>query len=703
MAFIQGARLASAACIAVLLHIVQAQHNNGFDHRAHSVPGVDQTVYDLDDDGFETVYLDGVGSHSHYFVAGPPAVSGVIEKFTWVIMATGEVFCETMQCEAVFPVGETEVELTVVDNTGDVAIDTLVVTVLPRSAVIEVPRIDSVSPDQGQAAGANTVTISGAYLYRDSRVFFGPNEAYDIEHIDRNTMTCKAPGGTGTVTVTVESAMGTSNGVEYTYQDGLGSVPIRFVKDTWKNPDWTEYIVEEITCITLGRDHRYYMGSLTGYVTIAQVDVALIVQTSCTGAYMGHERSIGGIAYNPADPIDRVLVTTNTHFHVSNGERWDNAKIEAVRAGADGCPIRGETIISGLVVSNHDHGTNAIAFLPDGRMLITIGSFSNAGASTEGDGIGGVPENPLSAAVVIADYLKPGFDGAVVYDQYEDPGTALVVSGDVRTYVVGLRNSFGIVVHSNGEVYATDNGPNTNFGLSSVTCTEDGPDPESKDKLLRLVEGMFYGHPNRNRGRFDPRQCSYRFIDEPSSDEYMAPMGTMWSSTDGIIEYRGNSFKGALKEDILMSKVAFGADGLVWRAELSDDGKSLNTPPYEFFDQSGLSLVMGLYGELVMPRLKTYNVLALRPEEPAPETLTIVAVHPTRGPAAGGTELLITGHHLDAEGLTVSVGGKPCTDISDMAYPHIKCIAPPGTGKVAVIATANGVSSVSYGHEYEYL
>lgn len=693
----------SVAYFAAVLSAAGAQSNGGFDHRAHAVPGADQTVYDLDGNGYETVHLNGIGSHSHYFNAGPPVVSGAIEQFTWRDVAANRVFCTQMECDQSFPVGETQVSLTVVDNTDDSAMDTMIVTVLPRSAVTETPRIDSVSPNQGPATGGNTVTINGAFLYRDSRVFFGRQEALNVKHVDIGRITCTAPGGSGTATVTVESAVGTSNGMQYTFQDGSRNVPIRFLFDTWKNGDGSEYIVEEITSITIGRDHRYFMGSLTGYVTAVYVDRSLVVQSACTGAFMGQDRSVTGIGSNPLDPFNRVFVTTNTHFHVSKGERWDNAKVEAVDIGANGCPVRGPTIISGLVTSNHDHGTNAIAFLPDGRMLVTVGSFSNAGASRPDDGIGGVPENPLSGSIVVADYLAPGFNGAIQYDQYENPASALVISGNVEPYVVGTRNSFGIVLHSNGQVYATDNGPNTNFGASSATCTEDGPDPESDDKLLRLVQGTYYGHPNRNRGRFDPRQCTYKFIDEPSGDGYMKPMGTMTSSTNGIIEYRANTFKGALKEDLLMSKVAFGADGLVWRAELTADGNDLRSPPYEFFDHSGVSLTMGLYGELVMPQLKKYRVLALRPDENGPSSVDIIAVHPSRGPAGGGTEIFISGHFLNSPGLVILVGGQPCTNIADVKYQHVRCTTPPGTGKVSVIATANGASSVSYGHEYEYL
>lgn len=512
-----------------------AQDNGEFDHRAHAVPGPDQTVYDLNDDGAATVTLDGVGSHSHYFNAGPPVQSGEIVSYEWAITATGETICNKVLCSHEFDVGETQVSLTVVDNTGDIAVDIVIVTVLPFSAATESPRIDSLSPNQGQNTGNNIVTVTGAFLYDDSRVYFGKQEALSVTRESLDKLTCIAPGGSGIVSVTVVSAVGTSNGAQYTFQSS-SSIPVNFKFSTWMEKEGDkEFVVEEITSIVVGRDHRYYLGSLTGYVTVATVDRDRRVQDSCQGAFMGKARSITGLGFNPVDPFNRVFATTVTHFHIKKGVRWDNALVETVEVAANGCPVRGKTIISGLPVSNHDHGPSAITFLRDGRLLLSVGSFTNAGVSTPGDGIGGVPENPLSASYVVADYLRPGFNGAIVYDQYTNPATANIVSGDVKTYVDGIRNSFGVVSHSNGQLYATDNGPNNNFGKTSTSCTEQDNDPTTDDKLLRLVEGSFYGHPNRNRGRRDPRQCVFKGPEEAAGDDYVPPLGYMTSSTNGCV------------------------------------------------------------------------------------------------------------------------------------------------------------------------
>lgn len=51
---------------------------------------------------------------------------------------------------------------------------------------------------------------------------------------------------------------------------------------------------------------------------------------------------------------------------------------------------------------------------------------------------------------------KSDFNGAIQYNQNGDvmPGSG------VRVFASGLRNPYDLVLHSNGRLYGTDNGPN---------------------------------------------------------------------------------------------------------------------------------------------------------------------------------------------------------------------------------------------------
>lgn len=102
-------------------------------------------------------------------------------------------------------------------------------------------------------------------------------------------------------------------------------------------------------------------------------------------------------------------------------------------------------MVSGLPVSNHDHGVNSLVWDSDGNLYAQIGGTTNAGYSTPDDLVGGVPESVLSAATVLIHVRAPGFDGKVTYDLYTDPGTAKKTSPDkfVEGFGFGFRNSYG--------------------------------------------------------------------------------------------------------------------------------------------------------------------------------------------------------------------------------------------------------------------
>jgi len=89
--------------------------------------------------------------------------------------------------------------------------------------------------------------------------------AENVKHVDIKTIVVTAPNGDGNQDIKVVSAIGTSNGVEYEYHAD-GTVPINFDLKTWTKPDGSDWNVFSVTCITIGKDFRYYMGSQSGFV-----------------------------------------------------------------------------------------------------------------------------------------------------------------------------------------------------------------------------------------------------------------------------------------------------------------------------------------------------------------------------------------------------------------------------------------------------
>jgi streptogramin lyase len=72
------------------------------------------------------------------------------------------------------------------------------------------PAVTAVSPAFGSAKGGTTVTITGANLTGATAVQFGPKAATSVRMIDAAHVSAVAPGGTGTVAITVTTPGGTT-------------------------------------------------------------------------------------------------------------------------------------------------------------------------------------------------------------------------------------------------------------------------------------------------------------------------------------------------------------------------------------------------------------------------------------------------------------------------------------------------------------
>ena len=105
---------------------------------------------------------------------------------------------------------------------------------------------------------------------------------------------------------------------------------------------------------------------------------------------------------------------------------------------------------------------NQITFGNRGELYINIGSNTNGGVPGRLSGSGIMKENYFSAATNVANLAHPMFDGFIEYDALDD-GSPVNATG-VSVFAPGLRNPFGITLHSNGNLYGTDNGPNTGYG-----------------------------------------------------------------------------------------------------------------------------------------------------------------------------------------------------------------------------------------------
>lgn len=887
--------------------------DSGADHRAHAVPGGPYVATDFTKSGAAAVTLDGILSHSHYFDAGPPAVSGLIVRYRWTIEETGETVGWAPRQTRVFPLGATRLRLTVTDNTGDVASALTTVTVrtaftpgayfyaypgrpgatladlMPpsrrrsqksggglanlrqvtggagapkptlgtavpriafwkaadfpgggfasaaavavggwgarlvgelrpsrtgthtllvvhdgpvrvmlggkvlinvrqaaasvttsytrgvyltagsstplqvlywqrrRSATLVVmalrpgevnsypltadelgydtaavlPVLSSASRRSGAAAGGDRLTLRGSGLLNDLRVMFGTVEADNIMRTATDgseVVVLVPPRGTNTgpasVALRVVNGVGASNALSFDYVVG-GAPPVRFEPSVLRTPGGKPYSLGQgVTSAIRGPDGRYYFGTQSGVLHVLTVDEERgVVTKACATAALPGSRSILGLSFPPSDnKADRLYVSTSVLFWLDRRvlpyeHGWRNGRVDLYKPDGRGCFRYNRRILSGLPVSNHDHGVNGHAWDDDGRLYVSVGGSTNAGVAVRGetkaarDLVGGVPDSPLSGAVLVANVHAPGFDGQVTYRNENEPDRASVASGDVSVYATGVRNAFALAYTSRSAMYAVDNGPNGGYGPSSTSCTSKGVHPHTGDALLRIMPGAYYGSPNRARGRGDPRQCVYVAPMGPRVARAGATAGlaAVQSSTNGVLEYSAATFAGALRGELLLSKFAGQSSGLLYRARPSEPGAPtpLTGGVRVLFGRSGLAIFEDPAGGVVMADPRANTVTVLRPTYAAPTTPTLIGVVPRRGRAAGGTTLRITGHRLGGWRAAVTVGGRRCTRLRAVAQDGnaLTCTAPAGPRGVmvdVVVTTPEG-TALSYGGEYRYM
>lgn len=354
-----------------------------------------------------------------------------------------------------------------------------------------------------------------------------------------------------------------------------------------------------------------------------------------------------------------------------------------------------------------------IEFLPNGKMLISVGGFSNGGISVPGntkiDGIGGFPENPLSGAIIEC----PSTGVTNIKYSTALPGPAKITSGGAcKVYAPGVRNSFGMHYHTNGKLYATDNGPNDGFGPFATDCNGGQKDDfDVKDRLFLVEPGQCHGHPNLNRAINDnkPKQCIFQ------NPECVQPIEKNFEpSTNGVVEYRSNIFGPEVQGNLFLSKFVPGCDpekndcsinlGRLSRLVLNVvGGVAANGRTEKFKSVSGVSIVEGPRGELIMSRARRFDegFIVFKPSYKVPTTTMFISVMPRRGPAGGGNLVTVTGHNF-GETPTATFGGKACTNPVSVDDETFTCTIPAGAKNTQVKVTVEGKAGISSGISTDY-
>jgi glucose/arabinose dehydrogenase len=485
-----------------------------------------------------------------------------------------------------------------------------------------------------------------------------------------------------------------------------GTVPINFVRGTLSGGGFATVAP---SALEVGPDGRLYVADMNGRIQALTLDAnknITGVQQVTTNANL---QEVFGIAFDPNDASSPpTIYVTNTVSGFG----------DASPAPASGNPgsyagkitrISGPTyatrtdIITGLPVSNSGHEANGLAFGPDGRLYIAQGGTTNAGIVNPGGGLFQRPEPPTGGAILVANIHASGFNGNITYSPaniYSD--SVQQTGGDVEVYAPGFRNPYDLAWHSNGHLYATDNGPNGGYGPPSVTCVSQGTDAAALDELNLVEEGKYYGHPNRNRGATDARQCTYHPGTEPSNGQYTGPIAAnLPASSNGLVEYKLPLFGGQMQGDLLYVSWV---ENTLHRVKLSADGRSvLEDTMLASGLQNALDVAVGPDGTIYVAEYGAGRITYFRPDETPVSSISVTGVQPVAGSINGGQQVTITGTNFTTTAeTTVSFDGAAATNVKVENSTTIKATTPAGAGGPADVTVTNSVGTHTLVGGYTY-
>lgn len=604
-----------------------------------------------------------------------------------------------------------------------------------------VPILAALSPTEGSDAGGTNVKVTGYGLFQPLTVTFGDTSVTPTNTNPTQFFVTSPPVSASTAAITATTTGGlSSNSLIFSYGSSCDSVGFQETSMKQSNGNDIDYL-NLPTCATLGGDGKIYMGTLAATVQVLGYDHETLTATShCyskplvdmkyTKNGVPAQRDALGIIFDPRDTTMSPYLSTATLFwfdkfrvDTSNKGAWRNGAVDRLKPGTDAsdskvCLVYDKRIISGLPISNHDHGANALFFTQDGDLLVSVGGFTNLGLPAYK--LGNYWETTLSAAVLKFELSKgAAFDGEIKYSNEDTPRLSQKISGDVEIFCTGLRNAFGMCITSTGDYYAADQGPNCNFGNSATNCSDYDEaaaaayDPFKKfsswpgqvqhgftncpysitrpDKILHLTEGSFYGHPNLQRGG---EECSWidPFDDKtnnnlPPPPSYKKEMASLKSPVTGIAEYRSNHFCGKLRGELILSTHN---NGKTYRMGVS--GSTKTSGPDQISANGGITFVENAHGDLIFPRLTAQNVFVMRPSVATKASLYVANAVPWRHGKAGGTNVIIGGQNFGSSP-TVTIDGATC-EITASSDTEITCTVPAVTtgGLKDLEVSADGVS-----------
>lgn len=389
------------------------------------------------------------------------------------------------------------------------------------------------------------------------------------------------------------------------------------------------------TSLAFGPDGRLYAGTFDGRImrfavnadgTLGSVEAISTVQQANKGP-----RIITGVAFDPRSTASDPILWVGHGQMAFNEGRIEGAEDWTGKIST----LSGESlnsyqdVVVGLPRAWKDHLNFQMAFGPDGAIYFCQGSHTSTGATDKKWNFR--PERLLTAAVL---RLDPKLIKQTPLDVKTEDGGAYDPSAPdapLTIYATGVRSGFDLLWHSNGRLYTGLNGAaaggNTpgvgeNRNKQAIPAIYDIRET-TRDLLLAIDRGGYYGHPNPLRRQFvlmggnptpdaDPQEiASYPVGIRPEPGFKLPAYDFGFNvSPNGLCEFKGAAFDGKLDGCILVTRYSGGkdvivlrpgADGLIVEATTGIDGLTGFADPLDIVQdpRSGLLYVAEYSGRQV--------------------------------------------------------------------------------------------------------
>ncbi|MEH3053791.1 MAG: IPT/TIG domain-containing protein, partial [Patulibacter minatonensis] len=513
-------------------------------------------------------------------------------------------------------------------------------TMLIRTAPTA-PTVTAVSPGQGPTAGGTSVVISGTDFSGASAVRFGATNATSYTVDNDGQITAVAPAGTGTQSIRVTTAYGTSADTAADDYDYVPAPTVTNLSPSSGPASGGTSVTITGTNLTGASAVKFGGTDATSYTVVNSTTITATAPAG-TGTVDVRVTTVGGTSANTsADDFTNVPAPTVTALSPSSGPQASGQAVVITGTNftnASAVAFGGTGAVSFTVVNATT--INATAPAGTGTVDVRVTTPGGQSANTAADNYTYVAQPTVTS-------VSPGSGPEV-------GGTSVTISG---TNFIGVSGASAVQFGgSNASSYTVVN-------ATTITATA----PAGTGTADVRVTGT--GGTSANTSADD-----YDYVPQPTVTNLSPSTGPVTGGTNVTIT--GTGFTGA-------SAVRFGAT---------------NATGYTVVNSTTITATAPAGSGTVDVRVTTTGGQSANTSAddyvyiPAP---TVTNVAPGSGPETGGTSVTITGTSFSglSGASAVRFGATNAVSYTVVNATTITATAPAGTGTVDVrVTTASGTS-----------